>query len=102
MVPSASVGGSPEFTQSPFVVRMVFDWIDANGALSRVMLDYVQRGINQATADGAQALIIRLNTPGGEIGLMQEMVQVIRASHADYQAKFPELEFLWPTQMTSK
>jgi len=29
-----------------------------------------------------------------------EALKVIRASHADYRAKFPELESLWPTQLT--
>jgi membrane-bound serine protease (ClpP class) len=56
------------------------DWIDANGALSRVMLSYIKRAVTEAESDGATALIIRLNTPGGEIGLMQEIVQAIRAS----------------------
>jgi membrane-bound serine protease (ClpP class) len=56
------------------------DWMDANGALSRAMLSYMQRAIREAESDGAAALVIRLNTPGGDIGLMQEMIQVIRAS----------------------
>jgi len=56
------------------------DWIDATGELSRVMLTYIKRAITEAKSDGATALIIRLNTPGGDIGLMQEIVQVIRAS----------------------
>lgn len=29
-----------------------------------------------------------------------EALKVIRASHADYRAKFPELEFLWPAGMS--
>jgi inorganic pyrophosphatase len=29
----------------------------------------------------------------------EEALKVIRASHADYRAKFPELESLWPLQM---
>ena len=56
------------------------DWIEANGELSRVMLGYVKRAIAEAELDGAVALVIRLNTPGGELGTMQEMVQAIRAS----------------------
>jgi membrane-bound serine protease (ClpP class) len=56
------------------------DWIDANGELSRVMLSYAERAIHEAESDGAVALIIRLDTPGGDIGTMQEMVQAIRAS----------------------
>jgi membrane-bound serine protease (ClpP class) len=57
------------------------DWIDANGQLSRTMLSYLKRAITEAESDGASALIVRLNTPGGEIGLMQEMVQAIRGSN---------------------
>ena len=57
------------------------DWMDANGALSRAMLNYMQRTVQEAESDGAAVLVIRLNTPGGEIGLMQEMIQVIRASN---------------------
>ena len=56
------------------------DWIEANGELSRVMLDYVKRAITEAESDGAVALIIQLDTPGGDVGTMQEMVQVIRAA----------------------
>lgn len=56
------------------------DWIEANGELSRVMLGYAKRAITEAESDGAVALIIQLNTPGGDIGTMQEMVQAIRAA----------------------
>lgn len=56
------------------------DWMDANGALSRAMLNYMQRTIKEAESDGAAVLVIRLNTPGGDTGLMQEMIQVIRSS----------------------
>ena len=56
------------------------DWIDANGELSRVMLSYAERAIGEAESDGAVSLVIRLDTPGGDLGTMQEMVQAIRAS----------------------
>jgi membrane-bound serine protease (ClpP class) len=54
--------------------------MDANGALSRAMLNYMQRTVKEAESDGAAVLVIRLNTPGGDTGLMQEMIQVIRSS----------------------
>jgi membrane-bound serine protease (ClpP class) len=57
------------------------DWIETTGALSRPMLGHLQRAIAEAESDGATALIVRLNTPGGEVGLLQEMVQTIRASN---------------------
>ena len=31
----------------------------------------------------------------------EEALKVIRASHADYRAKFPELESLWPAGMST-
>lgn len=56
------------------------DWMDANGTLSRAMLNYMSRAIREAESDGSAALVIRLNTPGGDIELMQQMIQAIRAS----------------------
>ncbi len=56
------------------------DWIEANGAISRPMLAYLTRAIAAAESDGAAALVVQLNTPGGEVGLMQEMIQAIRGS----------------------
>lgn len=56
------------------------DWMDANGELTLVMSSYLKRAISQAESDGSVALIVQLNTPGGDIGVMQEMVQTIRAS----------------------
>jgi membrane-bound serine protease (ClpP class) len=56
------------------------DWIDANGEISLVMSGYLKRAISQAESDGSAALIVQLNTPGGDIGIMQDMVQAIRAS----------------------
>jgi len=57
------------------------DWIEATGQLSRTMVNYLQRAITEAESDGATALIVQLNTPGGELGLLQEMVQAIRGSN---------------------
>lgn len=54
--------------------------LTASGALNPAMKDYLQRGIRQAEAQGAAALVFQIDTPGGEIGLMTEMVEVIRAS----------------------
>jgi membrane-bound serine protease (ClpP class) len=56
------------------------DWIDANGPLSQTMLGYLTRAINQAEADGAAALVVQLDTPGGEVTLIHDMVQTIRSS----------------------
>ena len=57
------------------------NWIEATGPLSRTMVNYLQRAITETESDGAAALIVQLNTPGGELGLLQEMVQAIRGSN---------------------
>jgi membrane-bound serine protease (ClpP class) len=54
--------------------------ITLDGPLTPSMQSYLQRGIHSAEQSGAEALIVELNTPGGSVTLMGEMVQVIRAS----------------------
>jgi membrane-bound serine protease (ClpP class) len=44
------------------------------------MSEYLKRGIRLAERDGAELLIFKLNTPGGSLDLMQDMVESIRAS----------------------
>jgi membrane-bound serine protease (ClpP class) len=51
-----------------------------DGPLSRSMVEYVRRGIETADRQDAEVLILELNTPGGEVLLMNEMVRDIRAS----------------------
>lgn len=48
--------------------------ITAEGPVTPVMASYIQRAINTAAERGAEALIIRLNTPGGQIDLMDRIV----------------------------
>jgi len=51
------------------------DVLQIEGAVTPIMISYIQRGIRTAEADGAQALIVELNTPGGQIDLMMKIVQ---------------------------
>jgi membrane-bound serine protease (ClpP class) len=44
------------------------------------MLGYLERGLTNAEQQGAEALILMLDTPGGSVDLMNEIVQVIRNS----------------------
>ncbi len=52
----------------------------ADGALTPAMKEYLERGLRTAERRGAEALIFELDTPGGSVELMNEMVQIIRAS----------------------
>jgi membrane-bound serine protease (ClpP class) len=54
--------------------------MDVTGPVTPVMLSYIERGIQEAQTRNAEALIITLNTPGGDINLTQSIVQAITAS----------------------
>jgi membrane-bound serine protease (ClpP class) len=56
------------------------DVLTIKGAINPVLVDYVKRGIGQAEDDGAQALIIQLDTPGGLDTSMRDIVQLIVSS----------------------
>lgn len=54
--------------------------LTADGPVTATMAEYIQRGIRTAERDGAEVLIIQLNTPGGAVDLMNQIVRSIRAS----------------------
>ncbi len=54
--------------------------MNANGPITPAMQEYVQRGIDTAQSQGAEALIIQLNTPGGDLQSLVNIIQAIRAS----------------------
>jgi membrane-bound serine protease (ClpP class) len=54
--------------------------LTAEGPLTPTMLGYLERGLDAAELQGAEALILMLDTPGGSVDLMNEIVQVIRTS----------------------
>jgi membrane-bound serine protease (ClpP class) len=55
-------------------------YIQADGPLTPAMVSYVQRGVRVAQDQGAAALIFQLDTPGGQVDLMQDMVTALRES----------------------
>jgi len=61
-------------TTAPVVVLRL------EGSLHPVMLEHFKRATQIADQQGAQAIIIELDTPGGEITLMNQIVEAIRAS----------------------
>ena len=54
--------------------------ITVDAPVNAAMLAYLQRGIRAAEQGSAELLIFELNTPGGSVTLMQDMVEVIRGS----------------------
>lgn len=65
---------TPARAQSPTALILTFD-----GPLTPALAGYVERGIEQAQRD-ATIVILNLNTPGGQIDTMDDIVDDIRAS----------------------
>ena len=74
LLPLSASPGSAQEVSSPVLV------LTAEGAITPSMLGYLERGISSAEQQNAEALIFMLDTPGGSVDLMNEFVQVIRAS----------------------
>ncbi len=51
-----------------------------DGALTRIQTTYLQRGLERARRDNAEVVILQLNTPGGDVELMNDLSDIIRAS----------------------
>jgi membrane-bound serine protease (ClpP class) len=56
------------------------DLLEVRGPITPAIADYIERGIAQAEADGATALVIQLDTPGGLDDSMRRIMQRIIAS----------------------
>ncbi len=69
----------------PFVIVLTF-----KGPLSGILVDYIERGIEQAEQQGAEAVVILLDTPGGSVDLMDRLVQDIM------NAPLPIIVFVYP------
>ncbi len=54
--------------------------LTADGPVTSAMSQYLARGIRTAELDGAELVVLQLNTPGGSISLMTDMTGAIRAS----------------------
>jgi membrane-bound serine protease (ClpP class) len=57
------------------------DVVVLNGEINQASLQTLTRAIGNAQRDGAVALVIEIDTPGGDIGSMKEMMQAELASN---------------------
>ncbi len=60
---------------SPLVIVLT-----AGGPVAPAMREYIRRGVTSAAAQNASLVILRLDTPGGSVTVMNDIVQVIRSS----------------------
>lgn len=54
--------------------------LKAEGPVTPSMAEYIVRGIRAAERDGAEVIVLQLNTPGGSVDVMERIVRDIRAS----------------------
>ncbi len=54
--------------------------LNANNEVDPAMQDYIERGIQMAEGDRAQAVVIQLDTPGGDIQSLTNIIEAIRGS----------------------
>ena len=54
--------------------------LSLDGPLTPSWQEYLERGITNAKRQDAALVILEINTPGGQVSLMQELVQTIRGS----------------------
>ena len=73
----ALLPGAPARAQTDAPLVLV---LTAEGPLTQTMREYLNRGLEAAVEQGAELLVLQLDTPGGEIGLMNSMLQDMRAS----------------------
>jgi len=66
------------------------DVVTVEGIIDPPTAHYIIRGINMAERDGAQALVIRMDTPGGLDKSMRDIIQKILS------AQVPVIVYVWP------
>jgi membrane-bound serine protease (ClpP class) len=64
--------------------------VDATGPVTPIMLSLIERAIAEADTRNAEALIIRLDTPGGSVELTQRIIQAMIV------ADVPVVVYVWP------
>lgn len=83
---SLALASKPAFAASSHV-----DEITLNREINPASLRFLTSAINTAEHDGAQALIVEIDTPGGDIGSMESMVK------AELNSKVPVISYVAPT-----
>lgn len=69
--------------------RMVYV-LTVDGAITAAIGDYIGRGIRLAEQDGVEAVVIRLNTPGGDLNSTTRIMERLE------NARVPVIVYVWP------
>jgi membrane-bound serine protease (ClpP class) len=72
---------SHAFAEQPNAKQPVVDKLVLSDTIQSVTAGELDRALAKANSDGAQALLVELNTPGGLLDSMRSMIGAILASH---------------------
>ncbi len=64
--------------------------LTVDGAITATINDYIARGIRLAERDRADAVVIRLNTPGGDLNSTTKIMEQLE------NARVPVIVYVWP------
>ncbi len=64
---------------------------DVEGPVTPIMLSFIKRAIAEADVQNVEALVLRLNTPGGSVDQTKEIIQAMIASDV------PVVVYVWPS-----
>jgi len=65
--------------------------IKVSGSINPAVADFIEKGINKASADGVSCIIIEIDTPGGLAESMRKIVMAI------YASKVPVVSYVSPS-----
>lgn len=65
--------------------------IKVSGSINPAVADFIEKGINKASADGVSCIIIEIDTPGGLAESMRKIVMAI------YASKVPVVSYVAPS-----
>ena len=66
--------GEPAKTATPPITPKTVHVLKLDAAITPVVAEYIEKAIDRAVAANAEALIIQLNTPGGRVDSMEQIV----------------------------
>jgi membrane-bound serine protease (ClpP class) len=66
------------------------DVATVDGPIVTTIADYLQRAITTAEREGASAIVVQLNTPGGDVSTTLRIIQIFGESHV------PVIVYVWP------
>ncbi len=64
--------------------------LTVDGAITATINDYIARGIRLAERDEVEAVVIRLNTPGGDVASTTKIMETME------NARVPVIVYVWP------